>query len=405
METITCQGCGAKAPPVILDLGELPLVNDFATPGSGRGTERYPAQWLHCPVCNLVQLGHAVERTLVFPPDYPYASGDTRIKRDNFEDLCRECLDLVNPAPSDLILDVGSNDGSLLKPFHAKGHRVLGVEPTDIAERALAEGIPTLKAFFDAAVASRLKTQQGPAKVICATNILAHVDNIGEILDATVDLLAEDGVLICEVQYLFGVLDSLSVDSIYHEHLRYYGLDSLRRHLHRHGLEVFQARHLKTHSGSIRVHAARPGRYPVGKSVDEILDQEKQRGPLLGQLTAFAGRAHQARESLRAIFRDTVAGKRVFGIGAAPRSAALLNYVQLDEKDIACVLEVPGSPKIGKLVPGTAISVVDESLLFQEQPDFAILLSWHIADMLVPKIRDKGYGGKFIIPLPEPRVL
>ena len=402
-----CQACGAGGLQRILDLGRLPLVNDFPDAAAPLADEpRFPAEWLHCPACDLVQLGYAVDRRLVFPPGYPYTSGATAIKRDNFQGLYDACMDLVAPAPSDLIVDIGSNDGSLLEVFQRHGHRVLGVEPTDVADLAAQRRVPTRKVFFDGGVADEIRAEHGAARVLAATNLLAHVDNVSEVLDGCLALLAEDGVLVAEIQYLFGVIDDLSIDSIYHEHLRYYSLHTLAHHLGLHGLEVFHAAYIPTHGASLRLFAARPGTFAPDPSVAAIGADERSRGSVAGQLLAFGARAEKARDDLRTLLAGVRAeGERVVGIGAAPRAAALMNFAGIDEGTIEGVLEPPGSLKIGKRIPGTRVPVLDESVLLGEQPAAALFLAWHIADELAPKLWQRGYRGDFIVPLPEPRIL
>ena len=402
-----CQCCGAGLPEPLLSLGDFPLVNDFRDPEIPPENEpRFPLRWFHCPDCGLVQIDCAVSRDLVFPPEYPYTSGATRAKRESFEELFREATALFDLSPDALVLDIGSNDGSLLFPFVQAGHRVLGVEPTDVADRALGRHIPTLKAFFDGALASRIEAEHGRAGIVAATNILAHVDTVSEILDGAVSMLDDGGVLVCEIQYLLAVIDTLSIDSIYHEHLRYYTLRTLENHLGRHGLQVFHARHLATHGGLLRVYAARPGDFAIKDSVGALRDMEDARGPMDGQLGLFAERAEAARHRLGAILDDAKrAGKRIFGIGAAPRGAALMAFAGIDESLVECVLEVPGSLKIGKWVPGTRIPVKEESLLFDEQPDIALFFAWHLAEALAPKFWAEGFSGDFVVPLPDPRVL
>ena len=404
---VRCQCCNSGFPEPLLSLGDFPLVNDFRDPEIPLENEpRFPLRWFHCPDCHLVQIDCAVSRHLVFPPGYPYTSGATRAKRESFEEMFRECSTLIDFAPGDLILDIGSNDGSLLSPFGQAGHRVFGVEPTDVADLATARNIPTVKEFLDGTLASRIESEHGRARIVAATNILAHVDNVSEILDAAVSLLDDSGMLVCEIQYLFAVIDTLSIDSIYHEHLRYYTLRTLENHLGRHGLQVFHARHLATHGGLLRVYAARPGDFAIESSVEALRDWEDARGPMDRQLGLFAEKAETARQDLTAILDDAKgAGKRIFGIGAAPRGAALMAFAGIDESIVECVLEVPGSLKIGKCVPGTRIPVKEEALLFDQQPEIALFFAWHLAEALAPKFWADGFTGDFVVPLPKPRIL
>jgi hypothetical protein len=200
-------------------------------------------------------------------------------------------------------------------------------------------------------------------------------------------------------------LETLQYDTIYHEHLRYYALQSLKYLLEMHDLEIIHARRIPTHGGSIRVYAARKGQRPVQGSVAEILAVE-ERALTWERFMDFRRRVSQSKLDLMALLKDIRGrGEKVYGVGAPSRASTLVNYVGLDDSIIDCVLEIKGSYKIGKLMPGTLIPVLEESKLISDQPGYALLFSWHIADELIPKLREKGYKGRFIIPLPTPMVV
>ncbi|MBT3658752.1 MAG: methyltransferase domain-containing protein, partial [Rhodospirillaceae bacterium] len=246
----------------------------------------------------------------------------------------------------------------------------------------------------------------GAARVITATNCFAHIEDIHSVVSAIMNLLADDGVFVTESHYLMSLLETVQYDTVYHEHLRYYSLTSLQHLLAMNGLEVVHAKRIPTHGGSIRVYAARKGAMTPRSSVREILDEETAKGGMASQLAAFRDQVAASKYELLAMIAGIKdAGQRIVGISAPSRASTLVNYVGIDESMMDCVLEIPGSRKIGKNMPGTVIPVVDEALLFDEQPDFALLMAWHIGDELASKLRASGYKGQFIIPLPEPRVI
>ena len=213
-------------------------------------------------------------------------------------------------------------------------------------------------------------------------------------------------MFISESHYLIGLLDTLQYDTVYHEHLRYYSLTSLKYLLEMHDLEVFHARPIPSHGGSIRVYAARRGQYPVQDSVAQMLAAEPRGDAMAKRLAAFRDDVVLSKLRLLSMLRDLKEkGASIVGISAPSRASTLVNYVGLDEGLIDYVCEIPGSLKIGKCMPGTGIPVVDEARLFEDQPDCAIIFSWHIADELAPKLRAKGFRGQFITPLPVPRAL
>lgn len=402
----TCQICGNRNLRSILFLGYIPPVNTM--PPIGQPAEEqpaYPLELLRCDDCSLVQIGLEVDATVLFPYSYPYLSGSTRILRDNFADLYREARDLLHLKASDLIVDIGSNDGTLLGNFHEGGHRVLGIEPSQAGEVARKRGVDTLTAYFNAETVSKVLGSHGPARLITAANVFAHIASPHDVVDGIVRLLREDGgVFVSESHYLLSLIETLQYDTIYHEHLRYYALGSLARLLEPHGLEIFHAKRIPTHGGSVRVYAARRGQYPLNPSVAELSAAENAAGLADGSALAdFRQRVIQSKVDLHALLAPLKRqGARIYGIGAPSRASTLINYTGLDDGLIDCVLEVSTSHKLNRYVPGTRIPVLDEKKLFDDQPEYALLLSWHIAEELAVNLRKKGFVGRFISPLPIP---
>lgn len=402
-----CQVCHGSTLERVVFIGYLPPVNQMRPVGQ-RPAEQpaYPAELLHCTTCGLAQLGLTVDPNILFPPDYPYTSGTTKILRDNFAELARQVAELYPLPAGSLVIDVGSNDGTLLGNFKEAGHRVLGMEPTDAGELARQKGIPTEQVFFGRASAARVRERAGRAKLVTAANVFAHIEDVHEVVEGILDLLDDDGLFVSESHYLLGLIEGLQYDTIYHEHLRYYSLRSLTHLLAMHGLEPVHAVQIPTHGGSIRVYAARVGTRPVSPSVAAILRLEHEAGLEGPALRAFQRRVTTSKLQLHALLAPLKArGARIYGVGAPSRASTLICHAGLDDGIMEAVVEVPGSRKIGKYMPGTIIPVVDEARLFSDPPEFALLLSWHIADELVPKLRARGYKGGFIVPLPEPRVI
>jgi len=403
----SCQVCGHTPLDTVLSLGYMPPVNQMVTIGQvPQQLPWFPTTLLHCRNCDLVQLGLAVDPAIIFPPEYPYTSGTTKLLRDNFADLQRESAAMLGLGDKDLVIDIGSNDGTLLSNFKNGGQRVLGIEPTDVSDIANARGIPTIKRYFGIEVAREGKREFGAASIVTAANCFAHIEDVHAIVDGIVEMLKPDGVFISESHYLIPLLDTLQYDTIYHEHLRYYSLASLKHLLEMHGLEVFHARPIPSHGGSIRVYAARHGAHTVQDSVRRMLATEPRGDAMAKRLDAFRHDVVLSKLRLLSMLNELKEkGARVAGISAPSRASTLVNYVGLDEGLIEYVCEIPGSLKIGKCMPGTQIPVVDEARLYSNQPDCAIIFSWHIADELAPKLRAKGFRGKLITPLPVPRVL
>lgn len=404
----SCQICSSKKLSSIIFVGYIPPVNTMPTIGVPPVEEpSFPLELLRCDDCGLVQIGLEVSQEVLFPESYPYLSGSTRILRENFANQYREVADIVGLVGNDLVIDVGSNDGTLLNNYHQAGHQVLGIEPSQAADVATSRGIRTRKTYFGLGTAKKVRQEFGPAKVVTACNVFAHITDVHAIVDGIVAMLGEDGVFVSESHYLADLVETLQYDTIYHEHLRYYHLGVLIRLLGEHGLEVFHVRRIPTHGGSIRVFAGRKGQRPIMPSVAECLAREDALGITDGRgLADFRKRVIASKLDLYALLAPIkAAGARIYGIGAPSRASTLINYVGLDDGIVDAVMEVSTSHKLNKYVPGTRIPVLDEKKLFEDQPEYALLLSWHIADELAPILRKNGFRGKFITPLPKPCVM
>ena len=404
----SCQACQADTLQSVLFLGYLPPVNSMRQIGTAAHEEAwYPAELLVCPMCHLTQLGFAVEPEILFPPDYPYTSGTTRVLRDNFADLYAEVQARIGLGPGDLVVDVGSNDGTLLSNFAIAGHPVVGIEPSLKAELAVERGIPTRMSFFDSAAVQGILDDYGQPRVVTATNVFAHIHNVHAVLHNLKQLVGDSGVFISESHYLPGLVDSLQYDTIYHEHLRYYSLTSLNNLLVQHGFRIFHVRRIPTHGGSLRVYASLSSEYSVTPQVGELLKVEADAGFASNAWVAgFRERVIVSKRQLVSLLaRLKSEGAHIYGIGAPSRASTLVNYVGLDDGVLDYVLEINGSHKLGKYMPGRNIPVVDETRLYDDQPAYVLLLSWHIADEVCRNLKRRGYTGDFIVPLPKPYVI
>lgn len=401
-----CQVCNNDGLKSVFFLGYLPPVNKMVKLGTQPYEQpSYPAELLYCEKCHLVQLGLIVDPQILFPPEYPYTSSTTKNLRDNFAELYIESNKFLKLGPDDLVVDIGSNDGNLLSNF-VNNHKVIGVTPESIGNVAIQRGIPTIIDYFSNKVVEKIIAKEGKATLITATNVFAHMENIHDVIKAILNLMTEDGVFISESHYLLPLVETLQYDTIYHEHMRYYSLNSLKYLLEQHGLEIFHAKRIPTHGGSVRVYATRKNKKSINDSVQQLLKEEADQ--ILGKekLQAFKDRVVMSKLQLYSMITEIKKkDHRIYGISAPSRASTLINYTGLDDGIIDCVLEIKGSHKIGNYVPGTTIPIVDESILFENQPEYALLFSWHIAEELIPKLKAKGFRGKFIVPLPVPKVV
>jgi C-methyltransferase C-terminal domain/Putative zinc binding domain/Methyltransferase domain len=369
-EVTACGICGSGELSLVLDLGEQPLPEHVSR-------RRYPLRLVECGACTLVQLDYIVDQHELFPAGHKYATGNTKFNQDHFSALAREVAEGLESG--DLVCDVAANDGTLINAYRAfRGDlRRIAIEPTDQSWKCHVD--VTYQEFFGADLARQILAEHGPARAITACNVIAHVPDLHDFTEGLQLLLADDGTLVVEAHDVTSITDGLQVDSVYAEHLYYYSVATLSRLLAMHGLTVTRAMPIATQGGSIRVYA------------------RKRKGDL-------ALRAGQVLATLRHLLEDvTAGGDLVYGIGATTRATPLI-FASGIAGLITCVCEVSSSEKIGLMMPGTQIRVVDESRLIEDQPEYALIFSYHIAASLMPKLRAMGYRGKFILPLPEPRI-
>jgi hypothetical protein len=363
-EITFCQLCGRNALDPALDLGDSPVAERYDS------DKLYPLCLMRCTCCGLHQLSYAVDPAELFPPDHPYASGNTRALREHFAGLGAVVGRLTRP--DHLWVDVGANDGTLLRTM--PNVRRLAVEPTNQIEKWRGPGF---REPFTTALADKIIDYHGHAQVITACNVFAHVPDPHDVANGFRRLLADDGTLIIETHDVASVTEGLQIDTIYHEHLRYFSVATLARLLAIHGLTLRSAEPIPTHGGSFRAFIAKD------------------------RSAAFTGRSVRALTRLHALLVSL--DSPVYGIGATTRATPLIFAAEIQDY-ISCVCEITGSEKIGLNMPGTSIPVVDEARLIEDQPEYALLFAWHIWKDLMKSLRAKGYKGKFIVPLPEAQV-
>jgi len=402
-----CQICGNKKLTPFLSLGHQPVVQEYLTKERLLEAEAtYPLALVFCGECGLTQLGYVVPPEIVFPRSYPYRTGLTNMLIRNFKQLAETLEEMGDVTAGKLIVDIGSNDGSLLVPFKAKGMKVVGVEPTDAADVANKNKLPTLKAFFDKKSAAAIVKKYGKAKIVTATNVFAHINDTNGLVRNVKSLMTDDGVFVSESQYLMDIVEKLQFDTVYHEHLRFYGLKPLVYLFKKAGMSVVDAERISAAGGSIRVYAKK-GNHPMSKRVKELVAAEEKAG--LYDMRAqkeFAEKVAAAKRDLMTLlFKIKKSGARVVGLTSSARSNSLLGYMRIYDDVLEYNGEKSGSPKIGMYTPGTHIPVVDEARIIKDQPEYVLVLSWHIGMELIKITKAAGYKGKFIIPLPKPRLV
>jgi hypothetical protein len=404
-----CRICKNPQTTKFLCLGPTPLANSFLRPDQLEKAEpRFPLDVVFCKECGLVQLDHVVPPEVMFR-DYIYVSSTSRTMPAHFAAYADEIVARFIESPQDLVLEMGSNDGCLLRAFQKHRVRTLGVEPAgNLAASANAAGLVTVNDFFCERSACGIREREGSVKVIIGNNVLAHIGNLQDLVAGLDVLLRPDGVAVFEMPYLMDLVQNDEFDTIYHEHLCYFALRPLQRLFGSRGMRVFDVKRLPVHGGSIRVYVSRTGTGPdVLPSVGELLLLEQsERLDFLGTYEAFAGRVARMKQELMALLRGLKAsGARIVGYGAPAKGNTLLNHFQIGT-DLLDFIADRSPLKQGMYTPGKHIPVVEVEHIFEKQPDYVLLLAWNFADEILEQ--QSAYlnrGGRFIVPIPQPKII
>ena len=398
-----CQICSFEPLYPIIALGHQPPSDAFISPERKHESFNvYPLDVFFCTNCKLVQLGYMVDPEILFR-DYVYNTRTNAATCDNFMELAKSVTKKYKLKNEDLVVDIGSNDGTLLEFFKSQGAQVLGIDPSSTAKIAIDNGIPTIIDFFNKKTAQYVVDKYKRPKIITAMNVFAHVKELDSFMRGISMLLDDQGIFISESHYLLDMIEKLQYDAIYHEHLRYYSIKPLIYLFSKYNMEVFYVERIPSHGGSLRVYAAKSGAYDRDGSVQELIQTEERAGLHLQETyDRFAHRIVESKHRLlELILQIKKKGYEIVGIGAPAKGNTFLNFCQIRE-DLITYLAEHSKLKIGLLAPGSLIPVLDEEKIFQEQPPYALLLSWNLKNIIVSKLLAKGYRGKLIIPGEKP---
>ncbi|MDQ2871456.1 MAG: class I SAM-dependent methyltransferase [Acidobacteriota bacterium] len=398
---VRCQICRAKTTPG-LDLGHQP-VGDLllSTADLNRPETLYPMRLHHCPDCGLTQLGFTVSPRIVYR-NFPFLSGTTQTATRHLQALAGNLVARLGLGPKSFAVDIGSNDGTLLKGYVPHGVRFLGVDPAgDPVRIANAAGIPTLHAFFDAETAEKIREEQGPADAISAAGCFAHIADLSGLMTGVRRLLAPRGIFATDSQYWLDTAQRLHYDNVFHQHLRYYSLRPLERLFSQYEMEIFDVERSEVYGGSIAVFAGHRGTHPVSRRVRELQAVESAAGLYENEFhERFRIAVEKKKRTLfDAVYRHVSGGRRVVGVGAPAKASTVCNACRLGPEMVSYITEV-NPLRIGKHLPGVHIPIVGEERMFDDSPppDAAVLFSWNYADEIVPKLRQRGFTGDVILP-------
>lgn len=403
-----CRVCGNRDLLPTLDLGLHPPSNAFLAPADAAAEARFPLRVVLCARCGLSQLSGVVDARRIFD-DYSYVSSTSKALVRHYAALCADLRGRFGLKAGDAVLDVGCNDGILLSAYQDPSLRRLGVEPSQLAEAAARAGHTVYREYFTAALARRIRSEQGPVRVVTATNVFAHIDDIHDVAAGVAALLADDGAFVIETPYTPDTVAGTYFDTVYHEHLCYWSLAPLARLGADHGLELVDAERVPFGASGpavrvvFRPRAGAPARTPRAAAL--FAEEEAWGLRSAAPYAAFAERVRRVGTDLRALLDGLRAkGARLGAYGAPAKGNTLLNAFGIGPDRITEGVAESNALKVGKLTPGSHLPIVSEEEFLRRRPDYALLLTWNYLDFFLAESPYIRAGGRFVVPLPVPAV-
>lgn len=404
----TCRGCGSRELETVLSLKPSPIGDAYVTPEKvGVPQPAYPIDLQMCGDCGLAQILDVIAPEILYG-EYIYVTGSSVGLPEHFLSYADDVISRCKLMAGALVVDVGSNDGTLLRCFKQKGMNVLGVEPAaHIAAQATANGVRTLARFLSPAVAREIVAECGPARVITSNNVFANIDDLTSWVSAIGELLANDGVYVFESFYLADVVKNMVFDFIYHEHLSAFSVKPIKLLFERAGLELIAVQHVPTKGGSLRYFVQRPGG-PLSDdgSVPAFLAAEESAGLYRkNTYTAFAEKIDQLKnQTLAFLIQAKKEGKSIAGFGASITGTTLIYHFEIGKYLDYLIDDNPA--KQGRFSPGLHLPVYPTSVLDERRPDCVLVLAWRFASIFMEKNQSYlGNGGCVVIPVPEFKIV
>lgn len=407
-DSFQCRACGSSHGRLILDLGVQPLANNLLRPSDLSQPEpKFPLRLFLCGDCRLLQIADEVAPVKLFG-EYLYFSSFSDLMLQHAREAAERYIREFRLNSNHRVVEIASNDGYLLKNFVTAGVPCLGIEPAaNIAREAVSRGIPTRVDFFGRSLAERMVADNQGADLILGNNVFAHAPAINDFVAGLKTLLKPGGRVILEFPYALDLIDKTEFDTIYHEHVFYFTLSSLRPVFQRHGLVIHHIEKLPIHGGSLRLFAAHSGTVMPDETVDQFLGEENRRGVNAdAYYQGFTGRVMGLKTALNQLLNRLKAeGKSIAAYGASAKGSTLLNFFGLGTECLDFVVD-RSSYKQGRLTPGTHLPILPPEQLLEQQPDYTLLLTWNFADEILEQQREyRRRGGRFIVPIPEVKIV